>query len=332
MGLGDFLSGILGTQNNYHADPRQNTYQVNQGGYGSAAQQAILNSQNNQSAQGNYIHGLQTQVAGGGAPSIAQMLLQQQTQRNAQTAAGAIASQRGINPGLAQKLALDQAAQGNQQMAGQAAILRSQEQLGAQGLLGQALGQQGSQAGAQAASLGGLDLSAQGLAGGIAGQNAQLGLGADQINAGVAQQNAGTAGQLVGGLLGGVGAASTFAMPGAGGAGSAGGGAMMGGTGALPAGGVTQFGQIPLANQGGKVPGSAAVEGDSPKNDSVPAQLSPGEIVVPRSAAEDPDRAAAFVRAVIRQQKAKAGPQGYGAVLAKQRELEQRMKALEGRR
>lgn len=323
MGLGDFLSGILGTQNNYHADPRQNTYQVNQGGYGSAAQQAILNSQNNQSAQGNYIHGLQTQVAGGGPPSIAQMLLQQQTQRNAQTAAGAIASQRGINPGLAQKLALDQAAQGNQQMAGQAAILRSQEQLGAQGLLGQALGQQGSQAGAQAASLGGLDMNAQGLAAGVAGQNAQLGLGADQINAGVAAQNAGTAGNLAAGVLGGVGAASTFAMPGAGGAGAAGGGgAMMQGVGPSAL----------LMSGGGKVPGTAPVAGDSPKNDTVEIEASPGEIVVPRSAAEDPDRAAAFVRAVIRQQKAKAGPQGYGAVLAKQRELEQRMKALEGRR
>lgn len=38
---------------------------------------------------------------------------------------------------------------------------------------------------------------------------------------------------------------------------------------------------------GGKVPGEAKVAGDSPKNDTVPAKLSPGEIVVPRSATND---------------------------------------------
>jgi hypothetical protein len=38
---------------------------------------------------------------------------------------------------------------------------------------------------------------------------------------------------------------------------------------------------------GGLVPGKAKVEGDSLKNDTVPAMLSPGEIVVPRTAAND---------------------------------------------
>lgn len=36
--------------------------------------------------------------------------------------------------------------------------------------------------------------------------------------------------------------------------------------------------------QGGKVPGVARVGGDSPKNDTIPAMLSPDEIVIPRSA------------------------------------------------
>lgn len=43
---------------------------------------------------------------------------------------------------------------------------------------------------------------------------------------------------------------------------------------------------------GGAVPGEARVSGDSPSNDTVPARLSPGEIVVKRSAAANPDTAA----------------------------------------
>lgn len=34
---------------------------------------------------------------------------------------------------------------------------------------------------------------------------------------------------------------------------------------------------------GGHVPGEAAVPGDSERNDTVPAMLSPGELVIPRS-------------------------------------------------
>lgn len=47
---------------------------------------------------------------------------------------------------------------------------------------------------------------------------------------------------------------------------------------------------------GGHVPGVAKVPGDSPKNDTVPALLSPGEVVIPRSAAGSPNMAAQFVR------------------------------------
>lgn len=49
---------------------------------------------------------------------------------------------------------------------------------------------------------------------------------------------------------------------------------------------------------GGKVPGQATVPGDSLANDTVPANVSPGEIIIPRSAAKDPDKAAAFVEEV----------------------------------
>lgn len=51
-------------------------------------------------------------------------------------------------------------------------------------------------------------------------------------------------------------------------------------------------------SDGGRVPGRAVFGGDDPRNDTQPAMLSPDEIVVPRSEAGDPDRAAAFARAV----------------------------------
>ncbi len=56
------------------------------------------------------------------------------------------------------------------------------------------------------------------------------------------------------------------------------------------------------ASQGAVVPGKAKVKGDSLKNDTVPAVLSPGEIVIPRSIAQGkdaPKRAAEFVAKVL---------------------------------
>lgn len=50
-------------------------------------------------------------------------------------------------------------------------------------------------------------------------------------------------------------------------------------------------GQIPLKSYlaGGGVPGKAKIKGNSEKNDTQPALLSPGEIVLPRSVTEAPD-------------------------------------------
>lgn len=53
-----------------------------------------------------------------------------------------------------------------------------------------------------------------------------------------------------------------------------------------------------MMSKGALVPGQASKAGDSKENDVVPAMLSPGEIVIPRSHAQDPERAAAFARAV----------------------------------
>jgi hypothetical protein len=58
---------------------------------------------------------------------------------------------------------------------------------------------------------------------------------------------------------------------------------------------------MPLSD-GGKVPGKPQVMGDSLKNDTVPAMLSPGEVVIPRHVMQSNDpvnNAAAFVAAVM---------------------------------
>ena len=45
-------------------------------------------------------------------------------------------------------------------------------------------------------------------------------------------------------------------------------------------------------SDGGMVPGQAPVPGDSAQNDTVPAALSPGEMVMPRSVTQDPNKQA----------------------------------------
>ncbi len=62
----------------------------------------------------------------------------------------------------------------------------------------------------------------------------------------------------------------------------------------------TSFGSMSTGafSDGGTVPGKPMVGGDDPKNDTVSAMLSPGEIVIPRSHASTPEQAADFVRAL----------------------------------
>lgn len=60
-----------------------------------------------------------------------------------------------------------------------------------------------------------------------------------------------------------------------------------------------------LASEGKQVPGKASVKGDSLKNDTVDAKLSPGEIVIPRSVVNSKDPAkesAKFVAAILARQ------------------------------
>ena len=85
---------------------------------------------------------------------------------------------------------------------------------------------------------------------------------------------------------------------------------------------------------GGQVPGRAKVAGNSLKNDTVPAMLSAGEVVLPRTISHDPEAAAEFVRHINARKKMAAGgeaPGGYAKVLASHRDLHNRLSALEAR-
>lgn len=228
----------------------------------------------------------------GGGPSVAQNQLQAATDRTGQQAAGLIASQRGLNPALAARQVLQQQASANQAAANQSAQLRAQEMLNARQLLGQNLASQRSQ-----------DIGQYQAAGDVANvigtlqnnQNANRNNGASAANQTNAQM-AGTSASMGKDLLGGIAGGISTALPGI--------GKMISPLfaskppAANSAGGNFGGGSTMVAAQGGKVPGQPEVSGDSPKNDKVPAWLSPGEIVIPRSIAHDPDAARDFVAKV----------------------------------
>lgn len=245
----------------------------------------ILGGQNSARAQQQqFIDALRAQANGTGGPSVAQQQLMQGMDMNQKQSAGLLASQRGINPGTAARLIAQNQAGIGQQAAGQAAILRNQEQMQGQAMLGQALGQFRGQDLGQTNVLGQLSLGQSDLrlrnALGTQGLNQQNKQFYDAMNNSNDQADKARWFGLVGG-------------------------------------GLNALGGIAGLAHGGLVPG------DSPKNDTVPAMLSPGEIVLPRSVtqAEDaPERAAAFVKALHRHHYAKGGKVGgYGRVVAAKR-------------
>lgn len=252
-----------------------------------AQQQAFANAlaQQQAGAIGNQqmLGNLLAQQAQGAGPNPAQEQYKQNISNLAAQQAGAIASQKGLSPALQARLIAQQAGQAGQNAAGQAATMQAQQQLAAQnnlaGLTGQQLGQQ------QAANT---SFGQQALQ----GQGNLLGLeqSANSANAGVAGGVAGAQGKMFGGLMN------------AAGAGFANGGEVPDSTGPI-----SFFGKhIKMMKEGGIVPGKAEKAGDSKANDTVPAMLSPKEIVLPRSVtmAEDaPKKAAEFVAALKRAKK-----------------------------
>jgi hypothetical protein len=84
--------------------------------------------------------------------------------------------------------------------------------------------------------------------------------------------------------------------------------------------------------RGGRIDGRATMKGDHPANDTVPALLSPGEIVIPRTIAtakDAPEKAAKFVEAL---QKAEAKPLSRSGAARRIAELEAELAALKAAR
>lgn len=266
-----------------------------------AAQQGIQNQSNvfqQQQALANQLQG----VAAGTGPNPAQAALNQATGQNIAAQAALMAGQRGAgsNVGLLARQAAQQGAGIQQQAAGQGATMQAQQQLAAMQALQQQqqamAGLSSTQVGQQQAALQGYNQFAQGQQGNLlsalGGYNqAQVGAtgSANSANAQIAGINA----QNQASLLRGLGAAVV---------GKAEGGLIE----PKPVGNYySDYFNNYSVGGAVMVPGKPQVAGDSVKNDVVPAMLSPGEVVIPKSVMEskDPARMAAkFVEAIVARQ------------------------------
>lgn len=317
-----FISSLIGGQNGFNAaSPTENSQVQTQSMLPQRTDtgQFIFEDQNKRAnnivgQQGDLAQQLLAQSQGQG-PNIAAMQLQQATDRNNAQAAGALASQRGLNPELAQRLIAQNQASNNQQAAGQSGLMRAQQQLASQGQLANVYGQQANE------TLQGESLANQNLGINQNALNAQNGLisnnrnNANQINSQNAQANANANTQMFGTVTNAAGAAFGLAH-----------------------GGKVQTNEERLEKvfkgesykQGGHVPGKAMKDGDHPENDTVPAMLSPGEVVLPRSVtqSEDPEgRAVEFLKALKAHKE--PGPKGFSKILEAKRKMKEAMGHME---
>lgn len=296
------------------------------------------------SQQQSLAQALQAQANGQG-PNPAQDQFKQNVNQAIAQNAGMVASQKGINPALAARMAGQNAASMTQGAASNEAQLQAQQQLAAQQELGQNLAQQGNtvmgqgQLHSTAGGLIGQQVGAQGAAGqtmmgagqlagtmgslangmygnAVSGQTAQnntgvnASLGAQQINSGVAAGNVQARGQVLGGVLN---------------AGGAIGAAALAHGGEVGVDGKAMSLAQALMARGGQVPGQPQHPGDDYRNDVVPTVLSKGEVVLPNSVTQGDDapaKAAEFVEHL----KAKAHP-GYGKVLEARRKHQEALEA-----
>ena len=305
--MGNFLSDILGTNSDVNVSG-QNPYEAIQPW---------------QQQQQNLTQILQAQANGTSGPNPAQQQLMQNEQRIAQQQAAQYAGNRALNPGLAARLAGNTAATTASTAAGNAGIQQAQQQLASQQLLGQtaAQGEQGiNQAGALNAGVAaGNQQAAQGLIGGLlqAGGSALAGMS----TGGVVPSHIRDISQIYhlddGGA---VSSKSEFKIP----------------TLGDPVGELLKFQQLNSGGspkpmkKGGDVPGKAKTEGDSPKNDTVAAMLSPGEVVIPRSVmnSDDPvSNAAKFVANLVRKNKGSKTPEKQEFLDALNRSIQSRRAA-----
>lgn len=278
----------LGVNNNFQA---QTPYSYED------FQRQQQNQQQIYGQQQQLVQALQAQAAGQG-PNPAQAQYMQNVQNNVANAQGLAASQRGINPALAAKMGSNIGAQANQQAAAQSGLMQAEQQLGAQANLGNLYGQM------QTGNLGNQQL-----------YNQMYG-NAQGLNAKTAESNTQAHAQLLGSILGAAGKGAAMGAAHGGIVPNYADGGMITNSGQMPSlfqtlqsmeqpkqmnmGGMTNY------KMGGHVSGKAKISGDSPKNDTVPAMLSPGEAVIPRSVmnSEDaPDKARDFIAALLAHQK-----------------------------
>ncbi len=262
-------------------------------------QRELLNAlaaQNGIGNQSNVFNQLQA-VASGQGPNPAQAMLNQATAANVANQAALMGGQRGAaaNPALIARQAAMQGAGTQQQAAGQAAAMQAQQSLGALGQLG---GIANAQVAQQQGALSNLNSLLQNQQGAFMGAKLQDIQQQNSANAGIAQVNAKGEQDRSNKIIEGLGKAAGAA-------------AGMAHGGEVPAKGPrSHFGKhlagISINMQsGGNVPGHAQVKGDSLKNDTVPALLSPGEIVIPRSVLQSKNPGAAAAKFVMDELKKK---------------------------
>ena len=260
---------------------------------------AAQNGIQNQASVFNQLQG----VANGTGPNPAQAALAQSTGQNVANQAALMAGQRNAsqNAGLIAREAGQQGAATQQQAAGQAATMQANQSLGA---LGQLSGIAGNQVNQQAGALGQLSNDAQNQQNNLSGQiNSQNNTNMQQY-----QSNIGLTGSLATGLAG------ALVHKAHGGMIEANSSNQSAGlkesypkdkkrkfTAHFADGGPVQKDM----KMGGHVPGKAAVGGakNDYANDTVPAMLSPGEAVLPRSVMKSDDpvgNAAKFVEALLK--------------------------------
>ena len=262
-------------------------------------------------------------VANGTGPNPALAMLKQQTDANNAAASGQIAGAAGMSPALRERQIMETQRSNQQNAAAQGATLQAQQSLGALGQMGSVISDQRKQdTGFGSALVGGLFGGASGAAGlaGSGGGGGAAGFGGSGGAAAVAGLADGgevprnhplmmlvaPAPHLAHGGL-------AYPMDGSGFGPNPNAPIMApsrmaplaGGSNVMAGGGFGPNPNHPLLMlvAGGPVPGRAKVQGDSSVNDTVPAKLSPGEIVLPRSVteAEDaPEKARAFVLAIRR--------------------------------
>jgi hypothetical protein len=190
--MGSFLTGATGTGNSFAA---QQAPVQSQDFMGKLAQsEGQLN--NVFQGQNNLAGVLQSQMNGGG-PSPEMLEAQRMNENAIKSNTGMIASQKGISPAMAARLAAENSAGMQQQAAGQGAMMGMNKQLSVQNALQNLYGTQGNQANTASSTV-------QNALGAF--NNANVGMYSNMNNANQATnaQNAATAGGLVGGLAGGI--------------------------------------------------------------------------------------------------------------------------------